>query len=78
MPIEREVIVTVQDHGIWGVTCPTCPKHPHQEALGILPERCAVGVFTNAQGAVPTRTCKSYAPDSIRERDLTHFITCNE
>lgn len=73
-PVKRNVRLTMDKEAFgqpWVVESEECPLRPHTDALGKKPPRCASGMMTNVQGAVPIHLCKYYQQDSIvKDGDL--------
>lgn len=61
----------------WAVFCDECPKKPHADALGLAAPKCAAGLMTNIQGAVPVHQCDHYVKESIRNDNGVITVECN-
>ena len=61
--LEAEI---TEDGITFEVSCTTCPLLEHYNALQQKPIGCVAGIQTNMQGAVITKSCKHYRPDSAK------------
>ena len=79
-PVQRIVSLTMDREAYaqpWIVVSKECPLRQHTDALGKEPPRCASGMMTNIQGAVPVHLCKYYQQDSIVKDGDTLTVLCS-